>query len=113
MLNKIIPIVLLLFLASCSSASPIITKTIIELPNIIHPAAPLAPNLVDFKVIVVNKKLLEELAGAADSKTAYIVIDTLNYEVILKDFNELRKYIENQKAIILYYKTILKKDIKE
>lgn len=111
MWNKcLLAFLLIPFISGCSSLPALMTKTVIETPTIIHPAPPLPPNLIDFNVLVVNEKLLDEMAKVADGKTAYIVVDSENYELILKNFNELRRYIENQKSIILYYKKVLTKE---
>lgn len=104
---KIIPALMIFALAGCATPPPQV-RTIIEKPTIIQPANPIPANLLDFKVLVVNKSLLEKMAQSADKNTSYIMLTPDNYEIVVRDFNELKRYIENQKQIIIYYKKATK-----
>lgn len=99
-------ILALLFLGACSSLEPIQTRTIIESPNVIHPSDPLPVDLRDFNVIVVNRNELEKLLNRPGD-AVYFMLTPDGYEDVVKNFNELRRYIENQKQIILYYRKVL------
>jgi len=107
-MNKFL-ILALLFLTACSTKPVIQTKTVIQFPTIIHPAPPLQPSIVDFDIIVANREELQKLIDE-NADFAYFILTAENYEVVIKNFNELKRYIENQQQIILYYRKILKEE---
>ena len=99
-----------LLLSSCSSIIPepkIVTVTeIIErtIPTVPHPKQLI---MNDIKIYVVSpsenfEQFIEEFKkkNGADS---YIAISVKDYENLSKNFAELRRYIEQQKQIIIYY----------
>jgi hypothetical protein len=80
-------------------------------------ARPKQVQLNDIKIYVVAKvnykEFVEEYAkkNGADS---YIALSVKDYENLALNFAELRRYIEQQKQIIVYYENALKpEDIKE
>jgi len=102
----------IILLTGCSTIDPIFTKTVIEQPTIIHPPSPIPAVLVDFNVIVVNREQLEILLSS-NEEVVFFMLDPEGYEIIIKNFNELRRYIGSQKAIILYYREILTTVVEE
>jgi hypothetical protein len=63
------------------------------------------------KIYVVNEdnytEFLEEFQ-AKNGKTAWIAISVKDYENLSLNFAELRRYIEQQKEIIVYYEEAVK-----
>ena len=65
------------------------------------------------KIYVVNKDNYEEFVKEFESKngeTAWIAISVKDYENLSLNFAELRRYIEQQKEIIVYYEEAVKPD---
>ena len=71
----------------------------------------IAPEHKDFrnrfgKEVFKDTKLFEEFKKEFEAKNggdAYVAISIKDYENLSKNFAELRRYIEQQKAIIVYY----------
>ena len=60
----------------------------------------------DVKIYVVTEENYEEFLeefNAKNGKTAWIAISVKDYENLSLNFAELRRYIEQQKEIIVYY----------
>lgn len=71
-------------------------------------ARPKQVNLYDVKVHVVNKDNYEEFLKEFVEKNgteARVVLSIKDYENLSLNFSELRRYIEQQKEIIVYYET--------
>lgn len=69
-------------------------------------ARPKPVNLNDVKIYVVTEENYEEFLEefySKNSKTAYIAISVKDYENLSLNFAELRRYIEQQKEVIVYY----------
>jgi hypothetical protein len=67
--------------------------------------------LNDVKIYVVTEDNYEEFLAdfqAKNGKTAYIAISVKDYENLSLNFAELRRYIEQQKQIIVYYEEAVK-----
>ena len=67
----------------------------------------------DVKIYVVNEENYEEFVKefqAKNGKTAWISISVKDYENLSLNFAELRRYIEQQKEIIVYYEEAVKPD---
>ena len=67
---------------------------------------PKSVQINDVKIYVVNKDNFEEFIEGIQSKNggdARIVISVKDYENLSLNFAELRRYIEQQKEIIVYY----------
>lgn len=103
-------LVSILLLSSCSSLRPepeiIIQTKIIEktIPVVQHPKP---VQLNDIKIYVVSpENNYEEFLKEYEAKNgadSYIAISVKDYENLSKNFAELRRYIEQQKQIIVYY----------
>lgn len=69
-------------------------------------ARPKQVQLNDVKIYVVSKENYEQFVKDFEAKNggdAYIAISVKDYENLALNFAELRRYIEQQKNIILYY----------
>ena len=104
-----------LVLSSCSTFRPekeIVTVTkLVErnIPTVPHPK-PVRMNEIKIYVVSPSENFDEfkkefEAKNGADS---YIAISVKDYENLAKNFAELRRYIEQQKQIILYYEEAVK-----
>ena len=74
-------------------------------------AQPKAVRLNDVKIYVVSKENYEEFVKEFEAKNgadAYIAISVKDYENLSLNFAELRRYIEQQKQIIVYYENAVK-----
>ena len=109
--GKILSLLLvLLLLSSCSSFRPdpdikIVTK--IEKTVVPIQPQPKPVQMNDIKIYVVSpSENFEEFKKEFEAKNggdSYIAISVKDYQNLAKNFAELRRYIEQQKAIILYY----------
>ena len=103
-------LITLFLLSSCSSIRPekeIVTVTEFvqtKIPIVLHPKP---VNLNDVKIYVVSpSENFEEFMSEFEKKNgtdSYIAISVKDYENLSKNFAELRRYIEQQKEIIVYY----------
>ena len=83
-----------------------------EVPIVQHPKA---VQLNDIKIYVVNKSNYEDFIKAYEKKNggdSYIAISVKDYENLSLNFAELRRYIEQQKQIIVYYEEAVKPEEK-
>jgi hypothetical protein len=100
----------ILLLSSCSSfyKEPEI-KIVTKLEKTVVPIVPMPQpvQMNDIKIYVVSpEENLEEFKKEFEAKNggdAYVAISIKDYENLSKNFAELRRYIEQQKAIIVYY----------
>ena len=99
-----------LLLSSCSSfrADPEI-KIVTQIEKTVVPIVPMPKpvQMNDIKIYVVSpNENLEEFKKEFEAKNgadAYIALSIKDYENLSNNFAELRRYIEQQKAIIVYY----------
>ena len=98
-----------LLLSSCSSFRPepeIKIVTQIEKTTVPIVPRPKPVQLNDVKIYVVSQENFEEFKKEFEAKNgadAYIAISVKDYENLSLNFAELRRYIEQQKQIIVYY----------
>ena len=105
----------ILLLSSCSSfyKEPEI-KVVTKLEKTVVPIVPMPKpvQMNDIKIYVVSpEENLEEFKKEFEAKNggdAYVAISIKDYENLSKNFAELRRYIEQQKAIIVYYENAVK-----
>jgi len=94
---------------SCSLAKPepeIVTVTKTEQIVVPLVGKPKPVQMNDVKIYVVTEENYEEFLeefNAKNGKTAWIAISVKDYENLSLNFAELRRYIEQQKEIIVYY----------
>ena len=109
-------LVTILLISGCSSfykpeKEVIIQTELVEknIPIVPHPR-PVQMN--EIKIYVVSpEKNFEEFKKEFESKNgtdSYIAISIKDYENLSKNFAELRRYIEQQKQIIVYYEGAVK-----
>ena len=91
-----------------------VTKTVkTEVPIV---ARPKQVQLNDIKIYVVSKKNYKEFVAAYAKKNgadSYIALSVKDYENLALNFAELRRYIEQQKQIIVYYEKAVAPEKKE
>ena len=86
-----------------------VTNTVkTTVPVVTHPKQ---VQLNDVKIYVVSKENYDEFVKEFESKNgsdAYIAISVKDYENLSLNFAELRRYMEQQKQIIVYYENAVK-----
>ena len=98
----------------CSTFRPepqIVTVTNTVKTTVPIVARPKGAQLNDVKIYVVNADNYEEFVKKFTDKNgelAYIAISVKDYENLSLNFAELRRYIEQQKEIIVYYEEAVK-----
>ena len=103
-------------LSSCASfykpEKEIVTVTKLVEKNIPTVPSPKPVRMNDVKIYVVSpSENFEEFKKEFEAKNgadSYIAISVKDYENLAKNFAELRRYIEQQKQIILYYEEAVK-----
>ena len=98
----------LTLIAGCSlmPEPKVITVTKIVKTEVPIVARPKQVQLNDIKIYVVSKKNYKEFVAAYAKKNgadSYIALSVKDYENLALNFAELRRYIEQQKQIIVYY----------
>ncbi len=109
--GKILSLLLVLLLvSSCSSFRPDPEiKVVTKIEKTVVPIQPMPKpvQMNDIKIYVVSpSENFEEFKKEFEAKNggdSYVAISIKDYENLSKNFAELRRYIEQQKAIILYY----------
>ena len=104
--------------AGCSLLTP--EPKIVTVTNTVKTTVPIVAHpkqvqLNDVKIYVVSKENYEEFVKEFEAKNgadAYIAISVKDYENLSLNFAELRRYIEQQKQIILYYEEAVKPEEK-
>ena len=84
-----------------------------EVPTV---ARPKQVQLSDVKIYVVSKLNYAEFVKAYEKKNgadSYIALSVKDYENLALNFAELRRYIEQQKQIIVYYENAVAPEKKE
>lgn len=92
----------------------VVTVTKVEKTTVPIVARPKGVQLNDVKIYVVSKENYEEFVKEYEKKNggdAYIAISVKDYENLALNFAELRRYIEQQKEIILYYENAVKPEV--
>ena len=98
----------------CSTFSPepqIVTVTNTVKTTVPIVARPKGAQLNDVKIYVVNADNYDEFVEkftAKNGELVYIAISVKDYENLSLNFAELRRYIEQQKQIIVYYEEAVK-----
>jgi len=100
--------------AGCSLLTPepqIVTVTDIQKTVVPIVPRPKGVKLNDVKIYVVTAENYEEFLEEFNSKngvTAWVALSVKDYENLSLNFAELRRYIEQQKEIIVYYEEAVK-----
>ena len=99
---------------ACSRTNPEpIIQTVTKTEKITVPLVgkPKPVQLNDVKIYVVTEDNYDEFVEEfynKNGKTAWIAISVKDYENLSLNFAELRRYIEQQKEIIVYYEDAVK-----
>lgn len=102
-LDRLKPILLLLSLAACT------TERVIQEPvKIAHPDFPRQVQMQDVTFKVVTHKNLSQFISEWKSvygeDFAFLVLNVRDYEASVANLEELRRYISQQREIIIYYR---------
>lgn len=109
-----------ILLSSCSTFRPepeiVIQTKIVEktIPTVQHPK-PVQLNKVKIYVVSPDENYDEFITeySAKNGADSYIAISVKDYENLSKNFAELRRYIEQQKQIIVYYEKAVAPTLEE
>lgn len=104
------PLVITLALTACDDTKKIDVVTKPGQVQIVQPDMPKPIKLYDvtFRVVTnnnLNQFITEQKAKGGDSYT-FIAIGMKDYENLAINLEELKRYIDQQKAVIVYYKTM-------
>ena len=108
---------LILTISACSSLKPekqIVTETKIVRQNIPVQQRPKAVDFPDVQWYVVTKDNMEEFITRVESDSGaivYMAITPQGYENLAVGMQDLRRYILQQKEIIIYYEKAILEDI--
>ena len=109
----------ILLLTACSSYKP--EKEIVTVEKIIKPQIqvverPKPVQMNDIKFYVVTEQNLDafiERFGKENGEIVFYSISVRDYENMAVNLGELRRYIEQQNSVILYYETAVNPPIEE
>ena len=104
-----------LFLIGCSRIPLTETVTVTKVEKITVPIAarPKPIDLLDTRIYVVNAANLEEFIAeftAENGDLAYVALSIKDYENLALNISELRRFINQQTEIIIYYEKALSND---
>ena len=104
---------ILLFLTGCSSLREPEIKVVTQIEKTTVPivARPKPIDLVDTRVYVVTKNNYESFVKEfteEHGELAYVVLSMKDYENLAINIADLRRYIEQQTEIIVYYENAVK-----
>ena len=107
--------VVLLFLTGCSTFREPEIKVVTQIEKTTVPivARPKPIDLVDTRVYVVTKDNYESFVAEfkeEHGELAYVVLSMKDYENLAINIADLRRYIEQQTEIIVYYEGAVKPD---
>jgi len=107
--------VALIFLSGCSRKPEVEIKTVTQVQKVTVPivARPKPISLVDTQVYVVNQGNLEEFIAEfkeQNGELAFVALSIDTYENLALNVAELRRYINQQNEIIIYYEEAMKPD---
>ena len=113
-----IPVATVLFLSGCSRTPEPEIKTVTQVQRITVPvvARPKPIDLVDVRVYVVNKDNLEQFVTdftAEHGEFAVVALSIDSYENLALNIADLRRYINQQTDIIVYYEDSMKAPTEE
>ena len=108
-----------IFLTGCSNLRlPAEIKTVTKIEKVTIPtvAHPKPVQLNDVRVYVVNADIYEEFVKeftAENGELAFVALSMQDYENLALNIAELRRYINQQKNIIIYYEKAVTEEPKE
>ena len=97
-----------LLLSSCSwkPEKEIVTVEKVITPTIAVAQKPKAIKMLDAKIIVITEKNLQEVVNKVKAGMGEFVIyglDPQSFKNLALNFEQIKRYIEQQKQVILYY----------
>lgn len=102
----------LLVLSNCAKPEPEIVSTVKYIERDIPIAnRPDPVELVDVDFIVVTRENLEEVIARFEERGDFVIVamSVKDYENLAVNMAELRRYIEQSKAVIIYYEEAVTK----
>lgn len=114
----IVPAVLAVFLSGCSLIPEPEVKVVTQIEKVTVPivARPKPISLSDTQVYVVNEGNLEQFIAdfkEQNGDLAFVALSIDTYENLAINISELRRFINQQKEIIVYYEKAMKPDEKQ
>ena len=108
-LNKTILLLCLLSVSACGTKTIDIVTTQ-EKPIVNIPAKPREIEISSINVSVVTKQNINELTTqiAKNSTAVFIVLTPQDYENLVNNIGEIRRYITQQTTLLDYYETTIK-----
>ena len=102
-----------LLLSSCSwkPEKEIVTVEKVITPTIAVAQKPKAIKMLDAKIIVITEKNLPEVVKKVKAGIGEFVIyglDPVSFKNLALNFEQIKRYIEQQKEVILYYEKAVK-----
>ena len=100
-----------ILLTACSKPEPeVITNTVVEKISVPIQQRPRQVDLYDVSFRVVTHENLEEFIESIKVGDQYVFVafDVREYEKMAMNLDELRRYIEQQQTVIVYYEENLK-----
>ena len=100
-----------LLLSGCSFLKPeevIVTRTVVERPQIPIQPRPREVELHDVKFYVVTRNNLEEFLEEFDKvngQTVFVALSVPHYESLSLNLAEIRRYLKQQESVVVYYET--------
>ena len=109
-LNKTILLLCLLSVSACGGTKTIDIVTTQEKPIVSIPAKPREIEISSINVSVVTKQNINELTTqiAKNSTAVFIVLTPQDYENLVNNIGEIRRYITQQTTLLDYYETTIK-----
>jgi len=119
-MNRIILTLCALLLTGCFGSikpkvAPVVVESRVAAIPVFHPPLPDKISLQDFKWTVLTPAIMKEyLKDLEDGKAPVVVwygITPEGYRTLAENIAVLKRYIKEQRAIILYYRDNLKKTV--
>ena len=115
-MKNIIIALLILTMAGCSAfrkpEEVVVTNTVIKAPNIPLQPSPRPVNMIDIKWYTVTTDNIDEFEKNFENDNGDLVffaISVPHYQNLSLNLAEIRRYIEQQQSIIIYYETQISK----
>ena len=115
-MNKLIIALLALTLTGCSAfrkpEEVVVTNTVIQAPNIPLQTSPRPVNMIDIKWYTVTTDNIDDFEKNFENDNGDLVffaISVPHYQNLSLNLAEIRRYIEQQQAIIIYYENQITK----
>ena len=109
-MNKLIIVLLVLTMTGCSAfrkpEEVVVTNTVIKAPNIPLQPSPRPVNMIDIKWYTVTTDNIDEFEKNFENDNGDLVffaISVPHYQNLSLNLAEIRRYLEQQQSIIIYY----------